>query len=76
MPVEDDRDNSPLEEEIFGVILLVPLFTFLYDMYDGICLSFRIKITTDDWYRRIIYPIQQLIYFGDSIIDCIQHRTF
>jgi hypothetical protein len=25
--VEDDRDNSPLEEQIFGVILLVPLFT-------------------------------------------------
>jgi hypothetical protein len=23
----DDRDNSPLEEQIFGVILLVPLFT-------------------------------------------------
>jgi hypothetical protein len=27
MTVEDDRDNSPLEEQIFGVILLVPLFT-------------------------------------------------
>jgi hypothetical protein len=25
MTVEDDRDNSPLEEQIFGVILLVPL---------------------------------------------------
>jgi hypothetical protein len=25
--VEDDRDNSPLEEQIFGVILIVPLFT-------------------------------------------------
>jgi hypothetical protein len=27
MTVEDDRDNSPLEEQIFGVILHVPLFT-------------------------------------------------
>jgi hypothetical protein len=28
MTVEDDRDHSPLEEQIFGVILLVvPLFT-------------------------------------------------
>jgi hypothetical protein len=27
MTVEDDRDNSPLEEQVFGVILLVPLFT-------------------------------------------------
>jgi hypothetical protein len=27
MTVEDDRDNSPLEEQIFGVILLAPLFT-------------------------------------------------
>jgi hypothetical protein len=27
MTVEDDRENSPLEEQIFGVILLVPLFT-------------------------------------------------
>jgi hypothetical protein len=26
MTVEDDRDNSPLEEQIFGVILLVTLF--------------------------------------------------
>jgi hypothetical protein len=24
MTVEDDRDNSPLEEQIFGVILLAP----------------------------------------------------
>jgi hypothetical protein len=31
MTVEDDRDNSPLEEQIFGVILLVPLFTVFFD---------------------------------------------
>jgi hypothetical protein len=27
LTVEDDRDNSPLEEQIFGGILPVPLFT-------------------------------------------------
>jgi hypothetical protein len=32
MTVEDDRDNSSLEGQIFGVILLVPLFTVSFDM--------------------------------------------
>jgi hypothetical protein len=31
MTVEDDRDNSPLEEQIFGVILLLPLLPVLFD---------------------------------------------
>jgi hypothetical protein len=30
MTVEDDRDNAPLEEQVFGVILLVPLFTVFF----------------------------------------------
>jgi hypothetical protein len=34
MTVEDDRDNSPLEEQIFGVILLVPLFTVSFKTTD------------------------------------------
>jgi hypothetical protein len=32
MTVEDDRDNSPLEEQIFGVFLLVPLFTVSFNI--------------------------------------------
>jgi hypothetical protein len=33
MTVEDDRDNSPLEEQVFGVILLVPLFAVSFDKH-------------------------------------------
>jgi hypothetical protein len=35
MTVEDDRANSPLEEQIFGVILLVPLFTVFLIILGG-----------------------------------------
>jgi hypothetical protein len=37
MTVEDDRDNSPLEEQIFGVILLVPLFTDFFSIVHQSC---------------------------------------
>jgi hypothetical protein len=32
MTVEDDRDNSPIEEQIFGVILVVPSFTVSFGL--------------------------------------------
>jgi hypothetical protein len=43
MTVEDDRDNSPLEEQIFGVVLLVPLFivSFWYILICNIWNQFR-----------------------------------
>jgi hypothetical protein len=38
----DDRDNSPLEEHVFGVILLVPLFTVSFLIItNALLLEFR-----------------------------------
>jgi hypothetical protein len=33
MTVEDDRDNSAPEEQIFGVILLYHSLPFLFDLF-------------------------------------------
>jgi hypothetical protein len=48
MTVEDDRDNSPLEEQIFGVILRTTLnrFFIIVPVYCGILLKLRFWIVS------------------------------
>jgi hypothetical protein len=46
MTLEDYRGNSPLEEQNFGVILLVPLFT-VSKHYFNVTLNVTVKLRTN-----------------------------